>query len=178
MKQLLNYFLATAIACLFFNVSNGQLRGGNYAGSDGVPRDIQFRDNNNDNTGYIVTNSTGNGFLFKSPENANIIDLRLDSFSNGILKSNSVNCEFTIATINNNPSFIKIVKKNIDSDLILYDIITGIIFNKINREFNQRTSKSLFDTCLVQYKQSLLSYYKVHHTNNYWNYNDLISYQN
>ena len=50
---------------------------------------IQFRDNNNDNNGYIVTNSTGNGFLLKAPENANIIDFRLDSFSNGILKNNS-----------------------------------------------------------------------------------------
>ena len=50
---------------------------------------IQFRDNNNDNNGYIVTNVLGNGFLFKSPENANIIDLRLDSFSNGILKNDS-----------------------------------------------------------------------------------------
>jgi hypothetical protein len=46
MKQALQFCSILLGFFLSVNYSNAQVRGGNYAGSDGVPRDIQFRDNN------------------------------------------------------------------------------------------------------------------------------------
>lgn len=89
------------------------------------------------------------------------------NFANGLLKANSVNCKFTIANIDSEPSFIKVVDSYSSSDLILYDSVSGYIFNKIIS-----SELSTYKSCVVEYKHSFLSYYY----NNIWNYSDLILY--
>ncbi len=90
------------------------------------------------------------------------------NFANGLLKANSVNCQFTIANIDSEPSFIKVVDSAYNSDLILYDSVSGYIFNKIIRS----DLLSTYNSCVVEYKNSFLSYYY----DNIWNYSNLILY--
>jgi len=49
------------------------INGGSIGNGTARNSGIQIRDNNINNQGYIMTNSTGDGFLFKSPENNYII---------------------------------------------------------------------------------------------------------
>ena len=102
-----------------------------------------------------------------------------DTIFQGNLIQNSANCKFTISKINSKYSFIKIVDSISNSDLLIYDTVTGYILNKIiaeDIEFNR------FKNCLVSYKYSFLSYYtniqQGSIINSSWNYNNLIQYQN
>jgi hypothetical protein len=60
---------------------------------------IHIRDNDIDDQGYITVNSLGTGWLFKSPENASVLDLQINNFSNGILKCNNSQITSSILTI-------------------------------------------------------------------------------
>ncbi len=95
-------------------------------------------------------------------------------FENGLLVKQSVNCKFTLANINSQSEkiFIKVVDNRIKS-LIIYDIINSIIFDKFNKEF-EADHGDIYETCLIKYKSSFISYYDNRGTNDYWNYNDLI----
>lgn len=89
------------------------------------------------------------------------------NFRNGLLHHTSGNCKFTIANIKREPSFIKVVDSHSSNDLLLYDIVSGYILNKIIS-----SELSRFKSCVTEYKYSFSSYYY----SNTWNYNDLILY--
>ena len=74
-------------------------------------------------------------------------------FSNGILKSNSVNCEFTIATINNNVDICKILLEanaNIEyQDIYGNNVLNYAILNKSKELINLYYDKVDINLCNI-----------------------------
>jgi hypothetical protein len=88
--------------------------------------------------------------------------------NNGTLIANSSNCSFTIAYINSKKMFIKVVdyygQETQDSDLLIFDVIAYIIFEKIlSLPENQK-----YKDFIPKYIGTFASYTR----RNIWNYNE------
>lgn len=102
-------------------------------------------------------------------------------FSTNELKK-STNCYFTIASADINGTkkniFVKILdvivfREEKQKDFILFDILNHYILNRI-----LTNDTNVDNTRISKYLTSFLSYYKKDAFKNYWNYNDIINYEN
>ena len=102
------------------------------------------------------------------------------SLNNGTLKSNSVNCKYTISTIdnaNNNQEllFIKVVDVDFTGDKIIIDIISCILFEHIYNiiELNHTERNPDILTDLSDYVAIFKGAFSSYSISNKWDYNNL-----
>lgn len=111
---------------------------------------------------------------------------RYTPLDNGKLIGHSANCKFTIADVNNSINnqderiFIKVVEdvtnRFVDKDHLIYDVIACIIFNKI---FSKNTDlKRKYEKNISEYRGCFCSYNLTRLYDKYWNYNEIIDYNN
>lgn len=123
------------------------INGGSIGNGTARNSGIQIRDNNINNQGYIMTNSTGDGFLFKSPENNYIIQLNNSTKNCYILTTDNIN---NIELANPNSFLItnddgKLISTNfldVTTNDLIFNPEKDIINNKIvYYDINKTTSK-------------------------------------
>ena len=102
------------------------------------------------------------------------------SLNNGTLKSNSVNCKYTISTIDNAKNnqellFIKVVDVDFTGDKIIIDIISCILFEHIYKiiELNHTERNPNILTDLSDYVAIFKGAFSSYSISNKWDYNNL-----